>query len=309
VTSSDDVPPILLTGASGFIGRQILASLVKKGHRVLAIGRKIPVVAQPGVLWRRVDLEDRAALTSCLSEFRPSLCISSAWFVEPGEFWTSKRNLDWSAATLQLASSFADYGGTRFVGLGSQAEYGDAGEYKEDDCAAPASLYGVAKNETRKILQAFGETNGMSFAWARVFNVFGEGEPAAKLIPSTIRSLLGGDKPKIASPYSVRDFVDVRDVGSAVAALALSPVGGAVNIGTGTGTEIRDIVRRISILIGAEEGPELELAKGSKSGATSILANIGRLTDEVGFFPIHTLEEGLACAVSFWRSRERKPPG
>src|SRR4051794_6956500 len=138
---------VLVTGASGFVGRQVLAPLAALGLEVHAVARR------PGAgaaIWHRADLLDLAAQRRLLREIRPVLLVHAAWYVAHGRFWTAPENADWLEASTALAAQFVEAGGGRFLGLGSAAEYadaasGDGAPWPESRPIAPATPYGAAK--------------------------------------------------------------------------------------------------------------------------------------------------------------------
>jgi nucleoside-diphosphate-sugar epimerase len=123
-------------------------------------------------------------------------------------------------------------------------------------------------------------------------------------VPSVIRSLLAGQAVAISSGRQVRDFMHVEDVAGAVLALLDSSVLGAVNIASGVGVTVGEVVEKIVELVGH---PEL-VRRGAlpdRAGDPSLLvADVARLRDEVGFRPRWKLADGLAASVSWWEEQE-----
>jgi nucleoside-diphosphate-sugar epimerase len=109
---------IVLTGASGFIGSQVVPLLVGAGHTVHVLGRS----AAAGCTVHPIDLiaDDPAPL---LASIAPEALLHLAWYAKPGAFWHAPENLDWVAASLRLVRGFAAAGGRRVVAAGTCAEY------------------------------------------------------------------------------------------------------------------------------------------------------------------------------------------
>src|SRR6266849_3237907 len=115
---------VLVTGASGFVGRQAVPLLVARGHEVIAVGRPDAETAPPkGVRFVTCDLLREGSAAELIDTHRPSHLLHLAWNVTPGRFWTDPDNLDWVSTSLRLFRAFAEQGGERFVGIGSCAEY------------------------------------------------------------------------------------------------------------------------------------------------------------------------------------------
>src|SRR3712207_173544 len=121
----DERPRLLLTGATGFVGRSLLAPLAERGFDLHAVSRRVPdpAIAVPGVSWHRADLLDEAEARRLLAEVRPAVLVHAAWYVEHGRFWTAPENERWLEASTALGAAFVEAGGRRLVGLGTCAEY------------------------------------------------------------------------------------------------------------------------------------------------------------------------------------------
>ncbi|MEJ8572491.1 NAD(P)-dependent oxidoreductase [Microbaculum marinum] len=297
---------ILITGAGGFIGRHCLAPLVDSGAEVHAVGRSVPdrtSDAGAGVRWHRLDLLDDGARARLVEEVRPDMIVHFAWNVEHGRFWTTPQNLAWAGATLDMLRRAAETGLRRFVGLGTCYEYAPQ---TTDDCneattpIEPFKLYGTAKDGTRRIVAEFARETGLSWAWGRFFLLYGPGETPTRLVPQVARKLIAGEPAPIGAAARPRDFMDSRDAGAATAALALSAVEGPVNIASGRASSVREVAETLGRLAGR---PELIQVGGypDRDEPERIVADVGRLTGEVGFTAIRPLEQGLAEALDWWR--------
>ena len=117
---------VLVTGATGYIGRHTLPILVRSGHTVHATSRTLPDLAARSrvpAAWHSVDLLTPGAPEWIIEQVRPEAVLHFAWNATPGVYWTAADNADWEEATVSLFSAFADAGGRRFVGAGTCAEY------------------------------------------------------------------------------------------------------------------------------------------------------------------------------------------
>jgi nucleoside-diphosphate-sugar epimerase len=93
----------MLTGATGFVGRQALTALAEAGHEVHAVARRGGTDA-PGVSWHEADL---LAGVEVVNEVRPEVLVHLAWYAQHGRFWTSIENLRWVEASLGLLRAFS----------------------------------------------------------------------------------------------------------------------------------------------------------------------------------------------------------
>jgi nucleoside-diphosphate-sugar epimerase len=298
---------ILLTGASGFVGGAVLRALSQRGVETVALSRRAPTVAEDYV-WRDVDLMQPPAVAAALNAIRPDAIIHLAWIVEHGAFWTSATNLDWITASCRLALSGRAAGVQRFVGVGTCFEYDCTASHicREDGTPLrPTLLYGVSKDAARRVLSALALSHDFEFAWARLFFLYGPGENPRRLVPSIARALAAGQLAECSAGRAVRDYMDVRDAAEALVALALSPITGAVNIGSGEGNSVRRIVQILGRVAGRSELLRVGALPDREGEPARIVADITRLRDEVGHRTGRPLEDGLAEAFVYWSEAAR----
>jgi len=296
---------VLVTGGTGFIGRHTLPALRERDFEVHAVGRTRPTAFE-GV-FHAADLLDRSALERAVKAAGASHLLHLAWYAEPGKFWDSPINLDWAGATLGLVRAFREGGGERAVIAGTCAEY-QWGSDRFDEASTPcepASLYGVAKDATRRIAESYAALTGMSLAWARVFFPYGPGERKGRLVADAVEALLANQEFATTEGLQRRDFMYVKDTAAAFAALLESDVQGPVNMGTGTPLTVRALLEML-----AEETGEGHLIRfGARPmGANDplvIVANTDRLRNEVGFSPRFDLRMGLSDSVRARREGTR----
>ncbi len=287
---------IIVTGASGFLGRLILPRLLDRGHHIVTAGRSpvshgIPYIPmdfmQPALVMEAAD-QIRSVRADCI--------IHLAWIARPPQFWTSLENLDCLAASLELLKSLAASAVHKFIGVGSCAEYGDGDTSAISEAYSmrrPTSTYGHAKNALFEIaMSAKNELAPMSFSWARLFYVYGEGEPAQKLITSMITSFREGCVPDLREPDRRIDLIYADDVAEALVQIAESDVAGAINVGTGVGISIREVAVMIAALVAPHLIPSV-VSLPKRIGRPDVVANASLLKNTIGFTPTMTLEEGV----------------
>jgi nucleoside-diphosphate-sugar epimerase len=118
-----------------------------------------------------------------------------------------------------------------------------------------------------------------------------------------IRSVLRGKRAHCSNGELIRDFLHVQDVAGAFTALLDSGVNGAVNIGSGQPVAIKDVVDRISGKAGRRDLIEFGVIPSDKGTSDSLVADIRRMSDEVGWSPTYDLDRGLEQTISWWRGR------
>ena len=279
---------VLVTGATGFIGRHIPALLQAHGLATHITARSAASTT-PGMTAHEVDLLRQEDAQRLIKDVRPDIIIHSAWYVAHGRFWTAPENTDWLEASTALAAYAAEAGARRVVGLGTCAEYAteagdDAFPWPETRPIAPATPYGEAKATLARRLAEMAEARArFGFAWARLFHLFGEGENPARLVPSIMIALREGREAQCSSGRPVRDFISTENAAAAIATLARSDVTGPVNIGSGAPISIAAMARLIGHISGRPYLVRLGALPDRANEPPYMVAHTGRLRREVGF--------------------------
>lgn len=300
---------VLLTGATGFIGRHALPLLIEHGYEVHATTRALPVGGEQNAThWHQVDFMDPVAVAGLVGTIKPSHLLHFAWYAEPGKYWTSEQNFRWVQASMHLLESFGKNGGKRVVMAGTCAEYDwSYGRCIENQTLIrPASIYGACKAAMQHLLEAYGRRFAMSTAWGRIFHLYGPHEHRTRLVPSIIFPLLLGQTAPCSSGEQQRDFLHVQDVASAFVALLNSDVMGPVNIGSGQPVAVRDVVERIAAQIGLPALVRLGDLQNRPDEPPLLVADVSRLTNEVKWAPFYNLDAGLASTIAWWREQSSK---
>jgi len=294
---------VLVTGATGFVGRHALAPLTLRFDEVHAVSRTPHERDPAGVRWHRVDLFREDEVEAVLSAIRATHLLHFAWSVPPGSFWTSPENDRWAAAGAALFESFLLAGGRRIAAAGSCAEY----DWSQGLCSEattpldPTTLYGAAKNRLRASLEALARRSGTSAAWGRIFFLYGPGERPERLVASVARSLLKGEEAKTGPGTLARDFLYVEDVALAFVSLLDSKVEGPVNVGSGTPTTVAEIAGLIARRVGREDLLRIGARPAGEEEPPLVVADVTRLEREVLWCPRYTLESGLDHTIVWWK--------
>jgi nucleoside-diphosphate-sugar epimerase len=300
---------VLLTGATGFLGSRVAASLAGAGHAVTGLVRPRPRAAPPPGAPTAVecDLADAARLARVLDEVRPEAVVHLAWFTQHGAYWSATENCDCVAHSVQLVRLAAERGCRRFVGAGTCAEYDWSHPRPIENVTpcAPRSLYGASKLAVFLVAERLAALSGMSLAWARYGFLFGPGESEARLVTAAIRALAAGAELACSEGTQIRDFVYVGEAAAATTALLGADVTGPVNIGAGEPVAIRELIEIIRALTGGSGQPRYGALAARPDDPPVLVPDLSRLHDEVGWRPRLTLREALAATVEAWRESNR----
>ncbi len=282
---------IVVTGGTGFVGRNVLPLLA--GSEVHVFDKNQGDLKS--VIWHAVDLSDVEKTKMLLREIQPTHLLHLAWFVPPNEFWTSTENVAWVYRSFELLKSFAETGGKRAVLIGSCAEYDwTIGDYCDENKTPlkPSTLYGAAKRSLFELATIYAANVGLSLCWARLFFMFGAGEPETKFVAYLIKSLLKGEKAVCQNAGLVRDYLYIKEVAGALTILLEKDISGAINVASGEPLRIGDLAETIGKITGRPD--KIEFAEEvSASEPTFVVANTKRLVEETGWKPNYSLETAL----------------
>lgn len=287
---------VAVTGATGFIGSHVLASLVRRGVDYRVLGRVCPAdVADERFI--RVDLlEDK--LEERLFGLQCTHLIHLAWYAEHGRFWTSTANFDWAMATLALVRAFT-VDGCHVTIAGSCAEY----DWSQGLCVEgrtpliPHTLYGQVKAATARLAAAASKSAGADCCWARIFLPFGPGESRERLIPAVIDALRGRRDGLTVGGDAWRDFMAVEDVADAIVHLSLGCYDGEVNVCSGEPRMVADVVQEIrSAIVNPIDTYTLDCGLTREGEPRWLFGDNGRLRS-TGWEPLSPFSERLANYV------------
>jgi len=300
------VKRVVILGASGFIGRHCIQALLPfENMEVIGVSRQRPEWAErQGIAdrWRCCDALDIVAITELLLTVKPTHLLHLAWFSGHSQIWSTIKNLDWVAASLRIATSFARAGGQRLVMAGSCAEYGGSGCFEERTAVNPSSLYGMAKRSTHETINLMAQQEGISFAWPRLFHMYGPFEDERRLVASATHSLLTGKPFPCSDGMQVRDFLFIEDVASALITLLFSDVEGAINVGSGLPITLRRLLETIGDEIGRPELLHFGQKNRTEHDPDVLIPSINKQCIELGWLPKHTLFSGIKRSVEWSRA-------
>lgn len=249
---------VMLTGATGFVGRYVARELVRQGIEYVSIQRGL--ASNDRAI--QVDLLGTNDFESLFQKVKPTHLVHTAWYAEHGKYWDSELNLQWVLATKRLVEAFCSSGGQHVVITGTCAEYDWSHGFCIEDVTPlkPKSLYGICKDATRRIIELAVEKHGVSMSWARVFFPYGPGESNQRLIPSLFKAFKGDILPFGVNASSYRDLLHVEDAATAVLACAQSKFVGAINICSGRPVQISEIVGVVARINNCDPEVILKLA-------------------------------------------------
>lgn len=282
---------IWITGARGFIGRQVSAQAALAGHEVYDVIRPSTArKAEDGAHAQQIELDlgNHDQVRVLVTKSAPDAIIHLAWYARPNDYLASAENVASLQSTLAFARAVLDGGCRRMVGVGTCLEYAELPRpHLETDPLEPKSLYARCKHAAALVLGEMFRQHGASLAWARLFHMHGPGEHPARLLPALAASLRAGRAFALSPGEQLRDHLDVRDVASALLHIATGRgLEGPVNVCSGKPVTLRAVLE----IVGRELGrPEL-LEFGKRpylSGEVLKLTGVPGLLLASGWRPAH----------------------
>jgi nucleoside-diphosphate-sugar epimerase len=250
---------VLLTGATGFVGRQILRSLRDSGVSIRLIVRSNNEAHFAKSTW-----VERVILTHNLFEENLSwwesacrdvdIVIHCAWYAEPGQYLHGLQNIDCLIGSLNMAKGAAAAGVKRIVGVGTCFEYDlSQSVLSIQTPLKPITAYAGSKAALFLSLSDWLATQNISFSWCRLFYLYGEGEDERRLVPYIRRQLEKGEVAELTSGTQIRDYLDVVDAGRLIATIAVGTQCGPVNVCSGTPITVKQLAEQIADEYGRED--------------------------------------------------------
>ena len=293
---------VLVTGGSGFIGRQVINILLELEYNVHAVIFSQELPPHPMLTQHRINLFDKVTCEAFMKKNEFSHCIHLAWYT--GEkCHSSLVNVDWAQVSFDLLRFFHKYGGRRIVMGGSVSEY----DFSYGVCRegftplTPPSLYGKCKAGVYHISEEYCRAVGLSFGWARIFNLYGPYEKQNRLVPAVILSILNENPVRVSPCTKYQDYLCVYDAAKAITDFFRSSIEGAVNICSGAPVQLRSIVGEIATQL--QYDGEIEWGAIPESfDAKIVVGSNDRLISEVGWTQKFSLRKGLCVTIEWWKN-------
>jgi UDP-glucose 4-epimerase len=297
----------LITGAAGFLGSALAEHLAREGHQVRGIddlSTGDPKALSPDVHFTRGDVNDRPKLWTLLQEVDCVYHLAARVSVQESVLYPREYNAVNVGGTVSLMEAMRDVGVRRVIFASSGAVYGDQGEQPLNESAIPDphSPYAVSKVSAEHYVRTIGKLWGMDTVCLRIFNAYGPGQhlPASHppVVPHFLRQALrGGTLVVHGDGEQTRDYVYADDVVSAMVAAATAPNinGLVINVGSGTETSIRELVKRVGEATGSEVDSLFNT--NTSGGVSRMRADLSLAAKKLNFKSSIKLDEGLRLTL------------
>ena len=248
---------ILLTGSTGFVGKQVLKALSLLDIELRLVVRKGTARATDYKNLSCEIVETKDLFSEDINWWTVhctgiDTVIHLAWYAEPGKYLQSPKNFNCLSGSLNLARGAVKAGVRRFIGIGTCFEYDVSyGTLSVDTPLKPSSPYAEAKTALYLRLLSLLPRHGIEFAWCRIFYLYGEGEDTRRLVAYVLSKLKIKEPAMLTSGKQIRDYLDVKEAGSIIAKVALGKFTGPVNVCSGKPITVRELVEQLADKQGA----------------------------------------------------------
>ena len=316
MSHASSITSVLLTGASGFVGRHVLTRLLTRDSvRVHAttrreLGAELP--ERDRVAWHQVDLANAGAVTELVQQTHPDVVLHLASHV------AGSRDVDLvrptfegnATSTVHLLTALQDLraqGGEgvrqrvirRFVQVGSLEEP------EPGDASPPSSPYAAAKAAATSYGRMFHHLYDFPIAFARVFMVYGPGmQDENKLVPYTFRRLLDGETPSFGSGTRPVDWVYVEDVAEGLVRMGFADEaldGRRVDLGSGELHTVREVIEEMFRLAAPERTPSFG-GRADRKDEQVRRADVAKTHEALGWRPEVELSEGMRRTAEWFQA-------
>jgi nucleoside-diphosphate-sugar epimerase len=293
---------VLVTGATGCIGRHVLPVLAARGWDVHAVSSH-PQPAATGVTWHVADLLAPDGARAVTRAVAATHLLHLAWYIAPGKWAAAPENYGWVEASLALVRAFREAGGQRVVVSGSCLEYDWRYGYCTEGLTphTPHTFYGICKHALQTMVTGYSAVTGLSSAWGRAFFLYGPHEHPDRLVAAVTRALVSGEPARSSHGNQIRDYLFVQDVADAFVALLESDVTGPINLASGRAITLRTIIERLGALTGRGDLLRIGAIPAAATDMPLVVADTTRATRELHWQPRVDLDEGLSRTIAWWR--------
>ncbi len=302
---------IVITGPTGVIGMALIEKCIENDCFVLAVchkeSKRVQVIPRcSNVRIVELNLDEIDKLPDMVDSHDYDVFFHLGW---DGTFGNGRNNVDGQLKnvqyTLDAVAAAKNLGCKRFLGVGSQAEYGRC-DKPLNSCmpAFPENGYGMAKLCAGQMSRIKCEQFGMEHVWARVLSVYGPYDGKNTMIMSTIEKLLQGKKPSLTAGEQIWDYLYNADAARMLFGLAEHGISGRVYcIGSGTGRRLSEYMEELRNQI----DPTLPLGLGDISYGRNpvmyLVADITEVVKDTGITPETSFTQGIAKTIHWVKTR------
>ncbi|MBF0183141.1 MAG: NAD(P)-dependent oxidoreductase [Magnetococcales bacterium] len=306
--------PVLVTGASGIVGANLVHRLAAEGVRAHLTVRPQSDLARlrtvmDAVVLHTCDLTDREQVHALLQRLRPATIFHLAsTFFNPPTLSAEEHYRVNLLAMLTILEALREQPTVRFIWTGTAGAYDSGSLLTESAPLRPGSLYGCSKAAASQLSQVWARLYAIPTVELRLFTPYGPWERRHRLIPHVILSALAGQEVRIGDGRQQRDFVYMQDVVEALLLAASKPLpaGAVFNICSGEPRSLREVVSTILELMGNPVPLQVGVFPPRADEIWEISGDNQAAANELAWRPQVTLQEGLQQTIAWFRHHQQE---
>ena len=303
---------VVITGATGMIGKTLIEYLLKKDIEILA------VIRQNSKRGQDLPKHQNLKIVGCNLDNLRNLKIQEKYdtffhFAWDGTFGEARNdlyiqnlNVKYTLDAVELANNL---GCTTFIGAGSQAEYGRVeGRISEETSQNPENGYGIAKLTASRMSRILANKYNIKHIWTRIFSAYGPYDGEKTMIMSSIKEMLENKRsPNYTKGEQIWDYIYSEDVAKAFYLIGEKGKNNSVYcIAQGESRPLYEYIQIIKDAIDKSIKLNLGVIPYSEKQVMNLQANIDKLKTDTGFTPEFTFEKGIQNTIKWYKEKEGK---
>ena len=295
---------IFVTGANGFVGSHIVASLCKRGYAIVASDISFvnlnPILKKLGdqIFFQELDMLEFPDVNAILERHRPDVLINSAAYGvdyrQQDSVIAAKVNVE---APVRMFELSAKLNVARFVHIGSAYEYGNKNHpLSEDEPLEPIGIYGASKAAGSLFLIERAKSLSLELNILRPFGMWGPGEGHHKFVPQLISSIRDGRAFKMSKGEQLRDYVYIKDMANWIVALSMRRVDGGIltiNLGSGMPIKMKELALAVARELRGEKFVQVGALPYRANEMMTLVADISQQKQILGEPALTPISEGV----------------
>ncbi len=309
----------LVTGATGFIGSHLVRRLLDDGLEVHALTSSVSslfpirlVDVRDRITLHEGSVSDRCAMDALVEQARPAYVFHLGAYTHVGKSWHRvdeciEVNVQGTANLLQALEGS---GYLRFVNVGTSEIYGAVpSPFTEEMAVRPISPYAASKHAAESLCRVFQQGWGWPIVMVRPFNAYGPAQTPDRVIPEIIVRALSGQDLLMTQGRQTREFNFVEDlVDGMVRAAAVPGIEGELfNVGCGADVSMRELATTVLELLGNPVTARFGALPDRPTEIWEMRSDSTKAREVLGWFPRHSLEEGLEKTIAWYRKELQDP--
>lgn len=296
---------VIVTGATSMIGQALVQECLEHGVQVCAVirqgtGRRDRLPEHPNLELAECSLEEIDRLPEIITGTWDTF-YHIAWgytgAARNKSVLLQSKNIDYTLRAVQAASKL---GCKRFIGAGSQAEYGPLDQEKigQDAPEHPTTPYGVSKLAAGKLSRLLCAELGLEWIWPRIFSVYGIYDKESTMVMTALRQFMNGEETAFTPGEQQWDYLYSKDAGKAFYLIGEKGKNGSVYcVGSGQSRRLKEYILKIRDIAAPSAEPGIGKKPYPAQPVMRLCADISSLTEDTGFVPAYEFSEGISEMV------------